>query len=351
MKYEITRIELSDLKKTLDLNEKIYNLIEGKDKADYKVIKHKSAIIEIYTFWENFIKQLVYDCYYEYKNLIVDERFLINYFRNIHEKSHTRDIFKNNFDNGKIEISKESLCFSNNMSFKEMKNIFKRIGFNVEDILKHLSDNPDLQTTINNLNNIGVIPVVEDEEGNDGTERHTKRNTNLFESYINLLVEDRNAVAHQRDIQIVYNSCQLNELYNFVKVICEAVYEYSFSQLIIKSKQKRKPASISNTFYPIAVYSENTGSNNSIIGIRNMSSHTISKDSEFYCFDDEKKLYRTLKIMECRHDGKTLSNFLNPYQDYSIKVKTLAPIRKQRPIFFISTAKNIEYDFEYLIHI
>ena len=55
--------------------------------------------------------------------------------------------------------------------------------------------------------------------------------------------------------------------------------------------------------------------------------------------------------MECRHDGKTLSNFLNPYQDYSIKVKTLAPIRKQRPIFFISTAKNIEYDFEYLIHI
>ena len=69
MNYNLILEEIDDIYKIINLNKKILLALEEKEEILFKKSFNKNLTIEIYTFWENFCKELVYDCYSKYKKM------------------------------------------------------------------------------------------------------------------------------------------------------------------------------------------------------------------------------------------------------------------------------------------
>lgn len=69
MEYNLYEKQLKDIQEIIDLNKKIQQQLNGKELRLFKNTLHKNLVIEIYTFWENFAKNVIYNCYFNYDEL------------------------------------------------------------------------------------------------------------------------------------------------------------------------------------------------------------------------------------------------------------------------------------------
>lgn len=337
MKYNLLTKELDEIKDIISLNEKILNNLNGVESSLYKKAAHKNITISIYTFWENYCKELIYSYYENYKKIILNKRFLINYFQHVQEKPYTRKLFINSIDENKINITKENLCHSNNLSFEELKSLFKRIMFNIGDFEKHMNDFPKLEDTVNQLQIQGIAPIYKGNKVKYNVADHV-------EGYLNLIVENRNSVSHQYEIVEIYNSTQFELILEFIRSLTLLIFEYCESQLIKKADIAGEK--VYKRLFPIGVIKSNSGGNTAIIGIRNTSKRSLTKDTNLYYFDKQKSVYKILNIVKIVQDGEEKKEVL-PLETYSLEVQTNAALKKTNNKFFICDLLPSSNEFEY----
>lgn len=339
MRYESLTKELDEISKVIHLNNSILEGIMGEDKLIFKKSVHKNLIIEIYTFWENYVKKIMYNCYENYKKIIVDREFIVNYIQQVQEKSYTRQLFLASLDENKLNITIENLCYSNNLNYKELNSLFKRLLFKVDDFNKHIDKHPALDRVINELKLSGIDPVFKIVKSRYETSEYV-------EAYLNLLVENRNIVAHQYELTDIYNLAQFEKIRDFVKELADILYEYCGSQLIKKAKQKSE--CIYKRFLPIKVIKGNSAGKTAIIGIRNISLRKIGKDSKLYCYDKNKDIYRTLSIINLKKENKECNEIL-PLESYSMEVYTNTSLNNKYKNFIIYDLDKRCDDYTYSI--
>lgn len=340
MEYSLYESELQNIQDIIDLNRKIQGTLKGKELRVFKNTLHKNLVIEIYTFWENFSKSIIYDCYFNYKKLLVDKRFLVNFFKNVNEKSYVRQLFLKNIEENKLNITIENLCYSNNLTFKELESLFKRVMFDVNDFYKHIDGFPELQETIKSLQDSSIEPVFEEVKSRYDTREYV-------EAYLDLLVNNRNSVAHQYKITEIYSLEQFQDIFNFIKIMVLVVVEFVTSQLLKKGLIKKEI--VSNLLHPVKVIRSNSNNKSAILWVRNSSCKSINKNEKFYYYDRAKKIYRMANILTVLDKDKNDCDYMIPYEDYSIEVKTISPIKNTYKSFILCRLKSQCKDFQYKI--
>lgn len=330
MNYDFFIKDLDEISQIISLDKKLMKKLTGSDIPLFKQSLHKSLTIALYTFWENFCKKLIYDCYTRYKKILVDKDFLINYFENIQEKSYTRQLFLKSIEDNKFHIKIDNLCYSNNLSFNELKSLFKRLLFDTNEFAKHVDRFSKLDIAILELRNNAIIPEFKEIKSTHDT-------IECFEAYINLLVENRNKVAHQYIIDEIYTLEQFESILNFIRVATLLVFEFCTSQILKKAQLKGEK--IHKRIFPLCIIKSNSCNKTGIVGIRNTTKRIIKQNSNLYWYDKEKEIFRILHIIKIVRNGITSSEIL-PLDACSIEVDTNASIKNTRK----KTKQFIIYD-------
>lgn len=338
MKYDNFINALNEIPSIITLDKYLLSKLNGESRSLFKKSNHKNLVIDIYTCWENYTKLLLFHCYENYKKVIVDKDFLLAYFQRINEKSYTKKLFSESIEENKITINQENLCYSNNLNWNEMLDLFNRLGFNKEDFIKHLNNNIKLEEAINDLKEY-VQPISEDRA-------HISSNLELTKSYLNMVVDFRNSVAHQYEINEILNLSQLDKIYKFIKTLSEIVFEYCVSQIIKKSESKS--ISIIEKLLPISIIRGNSSGTTAIIAIKNTSLNKYTKDSMFFCYDTTSQIYRILKIKEIRYLDKK-NDYIEHDKEYSIEVETHSKLSNKNHNFVICSINERCEDFMYSI--
>ncbi|MGG0033300.1 HEPN domain-containing protein [Priestia megaterium] len=342
MKYDFFTKELDEISQIITLNKKILNNLSGQEVSLYKKSVHKNLSIAIYTFWENFAKNLIYNCYDNYKKILVDKKFLINFFQHIQEKPFARQLFLKSIDDNKINITIDNLCYSNNLNFKELKSLFKRVMFNADEFGKHVEEFPQFNEVIEELKINAVDPVFE-------KVKSRYEAIEYLEAYLNLLVENRNTVAHQYQITQIYTLDQFEAILKFIKIVTLIVFEFCGSQLLTKAKERGEI--VYKRLLPLKVIKSNSSGQTAIIGIRNISQRAINKTVKLYCYDRSSCIYRILDIIKIvKQEGNECNDIL-PLETYSLEVQTSATINQRNSRFIVCelNPNSDSYDYQVIV--
>ena len=342
MKYDFLMKDIEAISKGISLNKKILISLSGDEVTLFKQSLHKNLTLEIYTFWENFAKNLIYECYLNYKKILVDKKFMISFFKNIQEKSYARQLFLKGIDDNKFNITMDNLCFSNNLTYNELKSLLKRVMFDVSEFEKHVNGFPKLDEAIENLKEKEVYPIFENVKS-------IYKSIEYLEAYLDLLVGNRNSVAHQYQLTEIYNINQFEAILNFIGVVTLLIFEFCGSQLLKKGKSKNEV--VYNRLFPVRVIRGNNKDTNAIVWIRNISRKIINKDLKLYCFDENNNIYRIVDIVKiCNKEKKECIEIL-PLEDYTIELITSCKIKSNNKNFVICELdQNCDsYDYNIIV--
>ncbi|ETT45728.1 hypothetical protein C162_20381 [Paenibacillus sp. FSL R7-269] len=341
MSYNALSQDIGEILEIIKINGNILGTLHGKDASLFKKSSHKNLIIEIYTFWENFSKKIVFSYFENYKKILVDKNFLVNYFQHVQEKSYTRKLFLNSIDENKFNITPENLCYSNNLNFKELKSLFQRIMFNENEFAKHTENHKELETALEDLKNNQIVPIFKDIKTRYEVIEYV-------EAYLNVLVENRNIVSHQYQLVEVYTLKQFESILNFIKIMSSLVYEYCESQLLIKAIEKEEL--VCKRIFPLRVYKGNSRGQTAIIAIRNSFHKIITKDTKLYCYDRANKIFRKVEIIKIFKFEKEHYEIL-PLETSTLEVQTVATINNRNHNFIIYALNpNTEtYSYELVV--
>lgn len=355
MNYNILNEDFNKVLELIELEETIFNLLDGKQKYLYKKAIHKNVIIELYTFWENFVKNVIYSTYTDYKKLIVNEKFLKKYFKQINENSYVRKKFLENINENVIEITIETLCHSNNLNDSVLRQLLGRINFDVTDLDKHIDSSANLKCSIQELNNSSIKPIKSEgikvdslEEFVQLTSETTQNITELrfldqVNSYLYTLIELRNEVSHSYTITEIYNLKDLKMLAEFIFDLCVIILEFIGSQLIKKSILSNQ--NVIQRLYPLKVF-KNNSNDFCIVGINNFTREVLNVEQDLFMYSRGKQIYKFARIESIKINEEFINELL-PYQTAALKLKTDAVLRSDHKTFHLYSLKSFKDEFEY----
>ncbi|MED4018037.1 HEPN domain-containing protein [Sutcliffiella cohnii] len=353
MRYQQLENDFKSITSIFELEEQILNNLSPENKAMYKKMVHKNIVIEVYTLWESFVKSLVYDCYKDYKKFIMGEKFFKQYFKSVQENSFVRKKFLKSISDDGLEITIETLCHSNNLNEKVLRELFTRITFNIGDLFKHINTSKGLNNKIESLRNSSIPPVYHKEEdideGNEAQltdDPQVDRYIDTVFGYLNTLIELRNQVAHSYIITEIYDIDALKILAEFIYELCFVLLEYCGSQIIKKSIDFGEP--IIKRLYPMKVFM-NTSKCRAILGINNLSNKPLNKGDTLYLFNVGEGIYKIATIRGIQGGGKIIDELL-PYHTGALEIWTEGVIRKEHNTFYlydIVAPKSSETDYKY----
>lgn len=214
-----------------NINE-LENLINKKNikkeiKPLLKEMRSRDSIIQLYTFLETSVKEVIYQCYQNYKSIIVDEEFLKKFLMSILEKGYVRENLAQKIEGLSIRIEKDVLTSSNNMKFSIISNQFLRYNFDIKRFSKLLEENSKLKEIVKNLNDIQVVPI---KSSND--------NFRIGE-YLDYIVVLRNEISHS-SASIQLNREQLEKYCEFLKEFLIVIEKFIINELRRKYYKNEK---------------------------------------------------------------------------------------------------------------
>ncbi|MBM7689648.1 hypothetical protein BCR24_01585 [Enterococcus ureilyticus] len=306
----------------IELYENILTITHSRIKEEANILKlnmYKSSVINLYTCWENYIKDIVYSSFEENKSLIMDAGFIKDYIEHAFSKSYIKKDFLSTLDSNEIIISKKNLCSSNNLKYKEMLELFGRINFNKDDLQKHFK-NKNLDKTIEELNQSNVEIDIEGEEVPK----------NEVEKYLNTLVTHRNRISHAYDIDLIFNTKQLKNYCEFFKELMIIVNEYKASQSIKMFKQ------LDNTLVSeikiTNIWHENTVNpqTNAIIEtkITGKRKKIYIGEVKWFVFDRNDKIYRRINVKSMRNKKRRKCKIIPIDELFSLEIDAECRITK-----------------------
>lgn len=342
MNYNHLITQSEKLEELFLMERKIFNLLSSDDALKYRRIIHKNLVIEIYTFWENFAKELIFHFYKKYKKVIVNTMFIKRYLKSVQANSHIRNVFLGNITDDGFNITIDSLCHSNNLSYSVLTELYKKICFDLDDFSIHVKESIELDTAISELKSNSVDPIFDEE-------KPPYSKLNYVKGYLEVLVRSRNIVAHQYQVTEIFKIDQLQSISKFVVALCSVMIEYCSSQVIKKSIEKEE--SISKRMFPKAIFRSNTQGGTALLWIRSYSKTAIHKESDLFAYDKSTGIYKKVEIRQIMDNHQKVCDQILPYVDYSIEVSTECKIRKRHQTFNVCALQENIPEYSYSISI
>lgn len=249
---------------------------------------HKNVILGIYTCWENFIRDIIFDsCILKFHSVFLSFDFWQKVLPSIFEKGYTKKPFIESLNKKNTYLTKELVCSSNNMNYKEVKRLFKILGICTDTYLSDAIKYSKIMT--NKVENMqAIIPFRGDELTREAPNVTVIVNTAI--KYIDSLVEYRNEIAHAYKLDEFLNAEQLRLYAEFVILLIDTIYKMLASYIV--SKEYLNPNSkIAKVTKLDAIHLEGGQSqkNPAVIEINYLTNGKERiKDKEFWIYDIKK---------------------------------------------------------------
>ncbi|GAM14278.1 hypothetical protein [Mesobacillus selenatarsenatis] len=224
---------LDELLKTLELKRKYPS-------KRLEKILIRNYILSLYTIWETYAKNKIYDTYSDFEYILHTEEFIKRYLKKSFGKSYLSKEFLKDIKDTKVK--KEILCQSNNLNWTEFAELFSIVGLDINPLVSLIDDSEEIEKIVNLLKSSGLIPV------------HTNISTRLSGSvsgYFQLVVDLRNTISHTYKMEIgeQLNSKQMTLLIHLFKCtinLIEKHIETEISKKYIESSNLRPVISVTN---------------------------------------------------------------------------------------------------------
>lgn len=357
MEYKDLVNNFKSIKELIDLEKEIIRKLNSEQNLRYRQVIHKNMIIEIYTFWENFVKNLIYNTYIDYKKYIVNEEFVKKYLKFINENSHIRKLFIKNIKHDSLNITLETLCHSNNLNDKVLKELFIRITFDIQDLNKHIIGASKLNIAVENLktSSIKIERRNEEDEENVSTllnesledDISSKRLLDAVYNYIYSMVQLRNNVSHNFRVDEIYKLEDWEKLADFIFEVCFVLIEFCKSQTIKKIISTEKH--VLKRMYPKKVFMH-SAKGECVLGITNLSGRIVKLESPLYIYSPSSDLYKIAIIKGLQINKDNLIEAL-PFQQVGIKLETNAKIKPEHTTFYLYSFVKEKEEFNYALTI
>lgn len=301
-KYSIKFNEYEDLIQTH--NSQIFPI----EKIDIKMLKlalHRNIILGVYTCWENFCKDVIYDiCINKYKKSFVGDSSMKNYLEVIFEKSYLKNKLFNSIQGNSILMEKDLLCSSNNIGYNEMKRLFSLININiVKEFEKQAKNDESFKLIIEELQSLvkvssGCVELVKGCSSNE-----------IFKAfkYIETVVQLRNEISHNYEISEVCSTESLIVIIKFFRWIFNAIYKVVISTIILKEKENKRSKMIAKLKI-VNIYLEGgkTEEKPAIIELifKNKECNIKNiKDKLILVYDSSNDLFREVEVISCKNSS------------------------------------------------
>jgi hypothetical protein len=200
----------------------------------------RNYILSLYTIWETYAKNKIYDTYSDFEYLLHTEEFIKRYLKKSFGKPYLSKEFLKDIKDTKVK--KEILCQSNNLNWTEFAELFSTLGLDSNPLVSLIDDSVEIENIVNILKSSGLIPV------------HTNISTRLSGSvigYFQLVVDLRNTISHTYKMEIgeQLNSKQMTLLIHLFKCtinIIEKHIEAEISKKYIEGSNLRPVITVTN---------------------------------------------------------------------------------------------------------
>jgi hypothetical protein len=201
---------LDELLRTLELKKKYPS------KRLEKILT-KNYILSLYTIWETYAKNKIFDTYSDYEYILYTEEFIKRYLKKSFGKPYLSKEFLKDIKDTKVK--KEILCQSNNLNWNEFADLFSIVGLDINPLLTLIDDSVEIENIVNLLKERGLIPV------------YTNISTRLSGSvigYLQLVVDLRNTISHTYKMEIgeQLNSKQMALLIHLLKCTIKLIEDH-----------------------------------------------------------------------------------------------------------------------------
>lgn len=357
MEYAELKQEFNNIRDLIDLEKLIVEQLDGNNRLRYREVIHKTLVIELYTFWENFVKNLVYDVYADYKNLVVNEEFIKRYFKNINENAYLRKKFLDNIQDDKINVTVETLCHSNNLTEKVLKDLFMRINFDPNELDLHLKNAESLREALEKLNESSIQKIerstltsLEDGEHVSQDLNISSRQVHNCYDYLNTLVQLRNDVAHNFHVDEIYVLDDFEKFADFMFELCMIILEFSKSQIIKKIIDKTDNSiSVLRRLYPKEIFKQ-TDNGTCIVGVNNFGNKIITLETIMYLYSPSLKIFRIAIVKNIQQHRSNVLEAL-PYQQVGLELKTNMNLIRSKPHFHLFHFNELKVEYDYTLTI
>lgn len=352
MNYTNLKQQFSEIYSLLELEKSIFSKLNGLDKLRYREVIHKTMVIELYTFWENFVKELIYDTYLTHKKMIVDEEFIKKYFKNINENNYLRNKFLENISEDKITITIDTLCHSNNLDEKVLRDLFKRINFDTNDLDKHLKSADLIKTSLISLQDSSIKKIEKNTQFEirvDDVQSDNGRHLRGIYDYIHTLVQLRNNVSHNFKVDEIYSIEDFEILSGFLYEVSFSILEFTKSQSIKKMISFHPTETkILRQVYPRKIF-RRTKDGFCIVGINNFGNKIIEKDSVLYFYSSSLDIYQMAVVLEIKKNDDFVKEGL-PYEEMGLKLKTNMNLNR-KDSFNLYHCNEVTSEYSYVLTI
>ena len=194
-------------------------------------IIQRNFIISLYSIWETYIKNKLYDVYMKNEDILYNEEFIKKYFEKTFSKKYTIKIFMDNISDA--HIKKEILFDSNNLSWYEFENFINAIGFDISRLKSNLTNRDELDKLSSIFMERGITPLYN--QKNNEKDIKMKR----IVGYIQLIVENRNQISHNFDTDLPENINKKKALIfiHFIKVLTGEIEQFIEKEIALKLEQ------------------------------------------------------------------------------------------------------------------
>ncbi|MHC1735753.1 MAG: HEPN domain-containing protein [Erysipelotrichaceae bacterium] len=291
---------------------------------------YKNGMIGIYTSWDNSIRNSIFDYYRIGKENILDTEFLQRFLKSVLEKSHDRDEFVKTVSTSRIEITRDVLCNTNNLSSDELIKLLERVGLRKENLYRFFEKSLSLIESIKSCDDLGVVVL-----SNPGRDEK-------FSKYIDDLVIRRNSIAHSYFVDDILNITQIEAYAKVFHNLSTSFIEYLNYELV--SLRISHSDLVSDVIMDVTViHKENTiGTSTAIIEVFSKINCKSFSNSIAYIVDEENKSFSRVIVHQLRNQKKIKVQNIVENNVYSIEVDCCINIKRERKYCIIADVPHNE---------
>lgn len=198
-------------------------------------IYEKYFIISLYTLWDNSNIDALKKIFLNYPLLFNKQDFIFKHLESVFLNNKLKKKLKSEVTNSTgydfNTINIENMIDSNNLWFKNLKELLSLYNFNIDILPTYFYNSPDIKQAITLLESSSIEPY-----SNNGNKPSDGKKLLYYqiEGYINYLVDTRNSYSHKyKKPYSVFSINEFNYLYQFISSTISALDTYLKEQILL----------------------------------------------------------------------------------------------------------------------
>jgi len=306
----------------------------------------KNSIISLYTSWESFVKEILFETIFYNQKLLNNDHTLTKMISKVNSNNFLSSSFYN-LEQNKIVLSKNVLTHSNNMSMHAFYCILESFDFNRNDLFLHINIGPRRdyfsEISLNELKATAPINTIDSADDlklpKDSSDIVKFYHEKIFE-----LVKFRNIVAHSDKANEIWSLDEISTMANILKSLIITIDEFLIGQIIKKTTEL--PSEINGVKKINVTKAYPRHSSLEIDPPNNIRGKNIN-DFIFFAKDRKRKIFREIKIVKLKNLRQNTCKNIPITGLCSIQIDTLDlwNLKNNREELYIYQGTNSKHNF------